>query len=275
MCSSPKPEVKCSVHGKCRVFCTKFLCSSPAGMSGLSPYVVYNFDKIDEPEIWKDTGNGKASAQQFEYEGSTYKIAYPKWLTALSAKTDRFTDALIYAMSILPAKKRKRLRPCWTRASATEFPACTRRRRQCIFFMGRCSAQSAARPISAERFPEERRTALRFIIRCGTAGSVRRGRLETAAGMRRLRKRNCCAEYPMRSAGNGRERKNLARSDFCGKCRPFILKMERRAFKSGRSACLRKCISGETEPLSADFLSKDSKGEMESAAFFVISAGET
>ena len=27
MCSSPKPEVKCSVHGKCRVFCTKFLCS--------------------------------------------------------------------------------------------------------------------------------------------------------------------------------------------------------------------------------------------------------
>ena len=23
MCSSPKPEVKCSVHGKCRVFCTK------------------------------------------------------------------------------------------------------------------------------------------------------------------------------------------------------------------------------------------------------------
>ena len=118
-------------------------------------------------------------------------------------------------------------------------------------------------------------TALRFIIRCGTAGSVRRGKLETAAGIRRLRKRNCCAEYPMRSAGNGRERKNLARSDFCGKCRPFILKMERRAFKSGRSACLRKCISGETEPPAADFLSKYSKGEMESAAFFVISAGET
>ena len=77
------------------------------------------------------------------------------------------------------------------------------------------------------RLSEERQTALRFIIRCGTVGSVRRGRLETAAGIRRLRKRNCCAEYPMRSAGNGRERKNLARSDFCGKCRPFILKMER------------------------------------------------
>lgn len=79
----------------------------------------------------------------------------------------------------------------------------------------------------------------------------------------------------MRSAGNGRERKNLTRSDFCGKCRPFILKMERRAFKSGRSACLRKCVSGAPEPPAADFLSKYSKGEMESAAFFVISAGET
>ena len=80
---------------------------TPVGLSGMSPYVVYNFDKIDEPEIWKDTGDGKVFAHQFDYEGSTYKIAYPKWITALSAKTDRFTDALIYALSILPAKKRK------------------------------------------------------------------------------------------------------------------------------------------------------------------------
>lgn len=50
---------------------------------------------------------------------------------------------------------------------------------------------------------------------------------------------------------------------------------QRRAFKSGRSACLRKCVSGAPEPPAADFLSKYSKGEMESAAFFVISAGET
>lgn len=83
---------KYAYNGICFSFFTPD-CYSPAGMSGLSPYVVYNFDKIDEPEIWKDNGDGKASAQQFEYEGSTYKIAYPKWLTALSAKTDRFTDA--------------------------------------------------------------------------------------------------------------------------------------------------------------------------------------
>jgi len=97
---------KHAYNGICFSFFTPD-CYSPAGVSGLNPYVVYNFDKIDEPEIWKDTGDGKASAQQFEYEGGTYKIAYPKWLTTLSAKTDRFTDALIYAMSILPAKKRK------------------------------------------------------------------------------------------------------------------------------------------------------------------------
>ena len=97
---------KHAYNGICFSFFTPD-CYSPSSMSGMGPYVVYNFDKIDEPEIWKDTGDEKASAQQFEYEGSTYKIAYPKWLTTLSAKTDRFTDAIIYAMSILPAKKRK------------------------------------------------------------------------------------------------------------------------------------------------------------------------
>lgn len=82
-------------------------CYAPAALPELSPYVVYNFDKIDEPNIWKDNGEKKECNQQFEYQNDTYKIAYPKWLTALSAKTDRFTDALIYARSIFPAKKRK------------------------------------------------------------------------------------------------------------------------------------------------------------------------
>ena len=81
-------------------------CYSPAGLSGIGSYAVYNFDKIDEPEIWKDNGENKESTRQFEYEGDTYKIAYPKLLTTLSAKTDRFTDALIYALSIFPAKRR-------------------------------------------------------------------------------------------------------------------------------------------------------------------------
>lgn len=33
--------------------------------------------------------------------------------------------------------------------------------------------------------------------------------------------------FMLMSNEQGRERKYLTRSDFCGKCRPFILKMER------------------------------------------------
>lgn len=81
-------------------------CYAPAKMSALAPYVVYNFDKIGEPEIWQGGDASKPYARQFEYGNQSYQIAYPKWLTAISAKTDRFTDALIYAASILPARKR-------------------------------------------------------------------------------------------------------------------------------------------------------------------------
>ena len=35
MCSSPKPEVKCSVHGNSRAFCTKFLCDFGVNDSSL------------------------------------------------------------------------------------------------------------------------------------------------------------------------------------------------------------------------------------------------
>lgn len=80
---------------------------APAELSGLSPYVVYNFDKIEEPKIWIDDGVTRSFNQSFDFEGKTYKVAYPKLLTAISSKTDRFTDALIYAMSVLPAPKRE------------------------------------------------------------------------------------------------------------------------------------------------------------------------
>lgn len=80
-------------------------CYTPASMKEISPYVVYNFDKIIEPEIWMDKGEKKESSYQFEFDGDVYKISHSKCLTAMLAKTDRFTDALIYAMSILPLKK--------------------------------------------------------------------------------------------------------------------------------------------------------------------------
>lgn len=79
---------------------------APSKMSGLGDYIVCNFDKIGEPEIWLDHGDERASDQTFVFDGSDYKVAYPKLLTKAMATTDRFTDALIYALSILPAPKR-------------------------------------------------------------------------------------------------------------------------------------------------------------------------
>ena len=82
---------------------------SPGGISGAEPYVVYNFDKINEPKIWVEDGKEKKAVREFEYGGDRFKMSYPKFLTSVSSKTDRFTDALIYAMSILPAAKRSEM----------------------------------------------------------------------------------------------------------------------------------------------------------------------
>lgn len=80
---------------------------TPVTMSTLSPYIVCNFDKIGEPNIWKEDGKQVRSNLSFEFENEIYHVAYPKLFTAISSKTDRYTDALIYALSILPAPKRK------------------------------------------------------------------------------------------------------------------------------------------------------------------------
>lgn len=84
---------------------------TPAGLKNLSPYAVYNFDKINEPKI-APAEQGKTYSAEFEFDGKNYGITYPRLLTKLSAKTDRFTDAIIYLSSVLPAGKRpERLGP--------------------------------------------------------------------------------------------------------------------------------------------------------------------
>lgn len=79
---------------------------TPAKMSSAGKYIVCIFDKIGEPEIWRGAGDGRASDREFTFEGNTYKVAYPKLLNRAMSKTDRFTDALIYALSLLPAPHR-------------------------------------------------------------------------------------------------------------------------------------------------------------------------
>lgn len=69
----------------------------------LSPLMALNFDKIDEPRIYVD--KECKYDRQFDYNGHNYKIKF-KGLANVGLKTDRFTDALIYAQSPLPRSKR-------------------------------------------------------------------------------------------------------------------------------------------------------------------------
>ena len=78
----------------------------PASLSALSPYVVYNFDKLSEPDIRIGSEDNPGNCRRIEYDGVSFEIESPKWMTALTAKTDRFTDAIIYMESVLPSKKR-------------------------------------------------------------------------------------------------------------------------------------------------------------------------
>lgn len=63
-----------------------------------------NFDKIDEPHIYVDEPDKKVDVK-FDFEGHQYGMRF-KGFAGLGLKTDRFTDALIYAMSPLPRETR-------------------------------------------------------------------------------------------------------------------------------------------------------------------------
>ena len=75
---------------------------SPCGIDLGKSYWVSNFDKIIEPEIWVDNSD-KKHTHEFDFAGKRYYINSPN---SASKKTDRFTDALIYIQSVLPAPHR-------------------------------------------------------------------------------------------------------------------------------------------------------------------------
>lgn len=66
-------------------------------------YITFNFDKISEPSIWIDDSE---EGQSFVFQGNRYHLKQTGLLPKLATKTDRFSDALIYASSILPQRKR-------------------------------------------------------------------------------------------------------------------------------------------------------------------------
>ena len=49
---------------------------TPAKMSSVGKYIVCNFDKIGEPEIWQAANNGRRVDRDFTFQGNTYDVAY-------------------------------------------------------------------------------------------------------------------------------------------------------------------------------------------------------
>lgn len=71
----------------------------------LKPVLAVNFDKIDEPRIFIDQPGQKADIA-FDFEGEHIGMKFGGLMSKIGLKTDRFTDALVYAMSPLPRGKR-------------------------------------------------------------------------------------------------------------------------------------------------------------------------
>ncbi len=78
-----------------------------ASMHNIKPYIICNFDKIGEPSIWKDDALiSRHYDQQFIFQEDTYCISYGGVLSSILSRTDRYTDAFIYVLSILPTTRR-------------------------------------------------------------------------------------------------------------------------------------------------------------------------
>lgn len=62
-----------------------------------------NFDKFFEPHIFIDD---KRKKESFEFNGEKWNLKFNNLIKKVGAKTDRLTDALVYILSMLPAKDR-------------------------------------------------------------------------------------------------------------------------------------------------------------------------
>ena len=77
-------------------------CYTPAAID--EKYITFNFDKINEPLIWADN---TADSDSFEFKGQNFHVKHTGLFSKMAAKTDRFSDALIYLTSIFPQAKRE------------------------------------------------------------------------------------------------------------------------------------------------------------------------
>ncbi len=63
-----------------------------------------NFDKIFEPRI--RVSNELPEKYDFVFDNKYWCMSFNKLITSIGRKTDRFSDALVYALSVFPAKDR-------------------------------------------------------------------------------------------------------------------------------------------------------------------------
>lgn len=75
---------------------------TPAAM-GDEKWIAMNFDKINEPEV---RIADQASPDGFCFDGQQFAVEHTGLFTKIAEKTDRFSDAIIYATCWLPHKKR-------------------------------------------------------------------------------------------------------------------------------------------------------------------------
>lgn len=68
-----------------------------------NPYITINLDKIKEPKIILNNVNKKNGNKQFEFEDNNYEIIESRLFNKITSKTDRYTDALIYMLSLFPS----------------------------------------------------------------------------------------------------------------------------------------------------------------------------
>lgn len=66
--------------------------------------ITINFDKLKEPII-VENDNVNNNNKKFTFNGKDYEIKYSGLLNKIATKTDRYTDALIYVLSLFPSKK--------------------------------------------------------------------------------------------------------------------------------------------------------------------------
>lgn len=75
---------------------------SPCKIDFGCPFLVLNFDKIIEPQMWIDDSKRKHTHEIYFHNEKIY-INSPE---TVASKTDRFTDSFIYVRSFLPAPNR-------------------------------------------------------------------------------------------------------------------------------------------------------------------------